>query len=541
MEDLEQLISQGQFREAFERSQGTSDPQALLIHARAAFELGQSAYSLEVLEQIEPFADPALEADRLTWLGWIYRALGNPDMHFKLAHRAAQTHQEYSVLFGLAHALPPQESLPVLMEVLAHARNAWEESQAAVAVTRVLELMGRFREGFAYASLAYLRTPEDPMAVITYATLAMVGNDQVVLGDLVKLLEPIAREGEYIFRLKAFNLLADIYLLLGQPEQALSMVEKNLELLSKDHLALVCLVAVRVYQVLGKQERALMLVRAAQLSSSSDPILQGSLQLALGLALYPTPAAQEAFENVIRNLGDHFLPATLIARSYLMDMRRESPDEAVLRQLEQWSGHALSLYPPLLRVSRQQGYRLGVLGPARLEGPKGVIALRPRGLEMLVLLLSRPQGWRREELCEALYGSQRVRAFKSEVHRLKEALGDLIQAKPWRVTQTISADFLEVRYWLNRGEVGAALAAYKGALLPQSEAPGIEELRYELEEELRQGVMASNNLDLMFSLSSLLPDDLPLLEQLIEGLPAGDWRSSVVLGHANRLRRAYRG
>ncbi len=139
----------------------------------------------------------------------------------------------------------------------------------------------------------------------------------------------------------------------------------------------------------------------------------------------------------------------------------------------------------------------------------------------------------------ALYGSLRVRAFKTEIHRLKEVLGDLIQAKPWRVTQPVTADFMEVRYWLGRGEVRAAVAAYKGPLFPHSQAPGIEELRRELEEDLRQAVMDSNNLDLMFALSSLLPDDLELLERLLEELSPGDWRRSVVQSHANRLRRAY--
>jgi tetratricopeptide (TPR) repeat protein len=539
MEDLEQLLRQGRFREAFEQSRGSSDPRTLLIHARVALDLGQVPYSQEVLQQAGPFTDPALESERLAALGWVYQALGNPDTHFELAQQAAQTHRGFYSLFSLASSLLPQQAFPVLKEVLAHASNAREESQAAVALARTLELLGRFREGYTYASLAYLRTPDDPVVVIAYATLALAGNDRVALDDLANLLEPIATGGEYIYRLQALNLLADIYLLLGQPQKALEMVEQNLQMVTKDHLVLVCLVAVRIYLVLGKRDRALMLVRAAQPSTSAYSRLQGSLQLALGLVLYPSSEAQPAFEEAIRYLGDGFPPGTLIARLYLLDISGEPPPNDLLKQLDEWSEYALSLYPPLMQTSRQRGYRLRALGDGRLEGSDGTMALRPRGLEILVLLLSKPQGWGREELCEALYGSQRIRAFKTEIHRLKEVLGDLIQPKPWRVTAQVGADFLEVKYWLNRGEVGAALAAYKGVLLPQSEAPGIEELRHELEEELRRAVMTSNNPDLLFALSSLLPDDLELLEQLVGLLPHTDWRSSVVLSRTERLRKAY--
>lgn len=539
MEDLEQLVHQGQFREALEYSRGSTDPQVVLLHVKAALELGEAGYARDLLEGFPPFTNPSLESQRLVWLSWAYLALGDADGHFRLAQQAVQIYRSFDTLFSLAHSLLPQQAFLVLKEVLTYARNAREESEAAVALARILELLGRFREGYAYASLAYLRTPHDPAVAVAYATLALADNDRVVLEDLLGIVGPIAQGGEYVHRLQFLNLLADIYLLLGQPQKALEMVEQNLELVSKDHLPLICLPAMRTYLLLGKQERMLMLLQAAQLSSSTYPFVQAYLQLALGLASYPGPGAQEAFEEAIKSLGDSFLPATLIARLYLLDLRGDKPGDDLLGQLEQWSRHLLSLYPPLLQASRRGGYRLRVLGTSQLSGPEGVVPLAPRAVELLVLMLSRPQGWERAALSEALYGTDRPRAFKSEIYRLKKVLGEGIQPRPWRVTLEVTADFLELRQCLKRGEVEAALRVYQGSLLPQSDAPGIEELRHEIEEDLRQAALASSNLDLIFALSDQLADDLELLERPLEVLPAGDWRGLVVLSRIRRLRKSY--
>ena len=54
-------------------------------------------------------------------------------------------------------------------------------------------------------------------------------------------------------------------------------------------------------------------------------------------------------------------------------------------------------------------------------------------------------------------------------------------ARPYRLAATVSADFLDVEEQLAAGELGAALGAFHGSLLPLSEAPGIAQARNELE------------------------------------------------------------
>jgi tetratricopeptide (TPR) repeat protein len=541
MNQLEALFQQGRYREVVDRTQGSADPLELLMYANAALELGQGDRAQEVLDRLLPFTDPELEAKRLCLLGLSHLILGDQASYRQRVHQAAQIHQGFPTLLHLAYSLAPNDALAVLKEALSRATNPQEEGQAANALAQILEPLGRPREGLAYASLAMLRLPEDHQVVTTYVTLVLEGGDLLNLEALIELVEPIAESGEYENKVMALNLLADLFLLQGELQKALESVERNIALVAKDHIPMICPVAVRVYLALNRREKALMLIQAAQLTNQSYPRPQGHLQLARGLVLYPEPGAAECFEKAIHLYGHEVRLGSLIARAYLAEMRQETLSRADLDQLKAYSFPCLSLYPAMLRASQKDsgGYRLVALGEGRLEGPAGVIPLRPRGMEILVLMLSRPQGWTREALCEAVYGAGRTRAFRSEVYRMNKMLGDLIQARPWRVAQPVLADFLEVHHLLDKGNLAAAVAAYKGPLLPQSDAPGIIELRLALEEDLRQAVLARQNPDLLFAFSHLVPNDLELMEQLLEQLPPADWRRPLILSRVGRLRKDY--
>lgn len=539
MQTLRQLRQQGQFLEVLEQSQDTTDPESLLVRATALLDLGRVEQARELLENLAPFADAILESERLHLLGWAYLALGDRADHHRLVSQAAQVYPGFPALLQLGFSLPPTKAIAALKEALARARTPQEEGQAAHALAKVYERLSRFQDGFFYASLARLRLPDDLLVNTTYAALSLLGRNDLVLSDLIGILEPITQQDDLTLQMAAFNMLADIYLLLGQPHKALEMVEQNIALVGKDYLMLVAVVAVRVYLALGMREKAITIGHAAQLTAHPYSWTQGQAQLALGIALFPQAGAQTALSEAIRLYGDQVPVGSLIAQVYLAEAKQEALYAPIAEQLSQWSENALGLYPPLLRAARQQGYRLTALGGARLEGPEGVIPLRPRGLEMLVLLLSKPEGWERDGFCEAVYGSSEAKSFKGEIYRLRQVLGDLIQARPWRVSQPVAADFLEVRHWLKMGRLAEALHAYRGPLLPRSGSPGVVELRQELEADLRQAVLDSRDPELMFALGDLLPDDLELVETLLQQLPHTDWRSQVVLSRARRLQQQY--
>ena len=67
----------------------------------------------------------------------------------------------------------------------------------------------------------------------------------------------------------------------------------------------------------------------------------------------------------------------------------------------------------------------------------------------------------------------------------------------------------------------------------------MEELRLELEETLRQAVLASGRLDLLLTLAERLGEDLELWEALLERLPPEDPRLPIAQARVARLRREY--
>ena len=180
-----------------------------------------------------------------------------------------------------------------------------------------------------------------------------------------------------------------------------------------------------------------------------------------------------------------------------------------------------------------------VLGNPTLTGPSGSIRLRPRSLDLLVLLLASPKGINRESLSERLYGRYTPRALHTELTRLRNALGGGIEPDPWRLTLSVQADFLELRARLQQGNLSVALQLFRGPLLPQSRAPGIEELRSTLEQELRTAIITSGDLELLHQLGQSWPDDLELWETLLQRTPSHDPRFPAVLARVTRLQGEY--
>jgi len=127
------------------------------------------------------------------------------------------------------------------------------------------------------------------------------------------------------------------------------------------------------------------------------------------------------------------------------------------------------------------------------------IRLSPRHSEILLLLASAPRGLSGDELAVLLYeddgGESTLRA---ELNRLRHLLGsDLLASRPYRLAATVTGDWLAVEAKLAAGDVGGAMRAYRGPLLPRSQAPGVRRLRDEVAESMRQAILHSGSADLM--------------------------------------------
>ena len=193
----------------------------------------------------------------------------------------------------------------------------------------------------------------------------------------------------------------------------------------------------------------------------------------------------------------------------------------------------------LLRLQRRGARPRPVLALPFLRADRPIACLngRPvrlslRHAEILTLLALNPEGFTADGLATALHGDAgKSVTVRAEVHRLRSVLdARVLRTQPYRLHCRVDADFVAVREALAAGRVLDAARAYRGALLPRSEAPGVREERELLAATLRRAVLASNDVDAMWALSETPdgPDDVELTEHLLQILPGRDPRHPVL-------------
>ncbi|MFD7247255.1 GAF domain-containing protein [Streptomyces massasporeus] len=184
--------------------------------------------------------------------------------------------------------------------------------------------------------------------------------------------------------------------------------------------------------------------------------------------------------------------------------------------------------------------RLTCLGAERAVREGRQLNLRPRQLEILVLLSLEPGGFSAERLRAALYGDRPVTSstFKAEISHLRRALGGAISPRHYALTDPVSCDAVDVLRALEQGDTDTALRRYGGPLLPRSEAPGIEEWRTRLEVAVRDAVLASTRPEHALRYGERAPYDAEVHEHALRLLGPGDSRRAIARG---RLATALRG
>jgi hypothetical protein len=206
------------------------------------------------------------------------------------------------------------------------------------------------------------------------------------------------------------------------------------------------------------------------------------------------------------------------------------------------------------------GTTLTVPGPTDLPDATGVVRVRALGLpeavvevagrthrlsrrhsEILVALLENPGGLTAEELEARVYpGRVNASTLRAEMTRLRTLLGpDALASRPYRVLADTETDWRTVAALIGTGRVREALQAYKGPLLPGSEAPLAAELRDVLEAQVRSAVLHSGEADLMvgWTRSRWGATDLEMWEHQAEALPATSPLRPVAEAEVARLER----
>jgi transcriptional regulator of acetoin/glycerol metabolism len=176
----------------------------------------------------------------------------------------------------------------------------------------------------------------------------------------------------------------------------------------------------------------------------------------------------------------------------------------------------------------EPGLVLSLLGTAeaRLDGQR--LLLNRRQTEVLALLALHPEGLSLEQLHALVYGDQAVTVstLKAEVSHLRSALGGQLSSRPYRLPMPVSTDVDHVLGLLRRGDVGAAVAAYGGDLLPGTNSPALGELADYVAVALREALLADPQPDAVLRYGELAPYDTEVVEVCLARLgtrphPAG--------------------
>ena len=164
-----------------------------------------------------------------------------------------------------------------------------------------------------------------------------------------------------------------------------------------------------------------------------------------------------------------------------------------------------------------------------------------RSLELLAVLAMHPEGLTAEQLALALYGERgKAVTIRAQVHRVRMCLADgVVTTQPYRLNTAFDADWLEVRRLVVAGRPRDALRAYRGCLLPASDAPEIVEVRGVLEESLRRSILTTGDPDLLSRWLSHPAgvDDLAAARTLVAVLPSGDPRRAPATARAAAIAR----
>ena len=171
--------------------------------------------------------------------------------------------------------------------------------------------------------------------------------------------------------------------------------------------------------------------------------------------------------------------------------------------------------------------------------------LSQRHSEILALLIARAAGMTGEQLAIALYGDAgKPVTARAEVSRLRRLLGRCVRTEPYRIAgATVQSDLASVQRLLRDGHVADAMALYRGPLLPRSEAPGVAEIRDELDGWVRRAVIASDNVDALWTWLNTTSgeDDVQAWKRFLTTIPHEDGRRSLAAERLERLRHLFGG
>ncbi|MBX3144354.1 MAG: ATP-binding cassette domain-containing protein [Trueperaceae bacterium] len=180
-----------------------------------------------------------------------------------------------------------------------------------------------------------------------------------------------------------------------------------------------------------------------------------------------------------------------------------------------------------------------LLGRVRLKVNGRETQIQPRQAEILAVLAANPKGLSGEQLLLLVYGDEgNASTLKAALSKLRRTVP--IASYPYRLLADVAADFIRLEAAVRAGRIDQAVGLYSGPLLPQSDSPGVVELRETLDSALRHAVLNSGDGGLALQLAEVLGNDLELWETASSRLDASDPRRAIALAGAEAARKNWR-
>lgn len=185
--------------------------------------------------------------------------------------------------------------------------------------------------------------------------------------------------------------------------------------------------------------------------------------------------------------------------------------------------------------------QLAVLGRATAVLRHGgrEVPLSLRHSELLLLLAEHPEGRTGEQLTTDLHEHDVPPVtVRAELSRLRHLTDDVLgpgslRSRPYRLEPNLGTDLSALRQLLRSGAYRHAVDRHAGAVLPQSVAPGVEALRHETHQLVRESLLQHADVDLLlrFAAGPAGRYDVGVWRASDERLPPGSPRRAAVRSH----------
>ncbi|HBS75238.1 MAG: transcriptional regulator [Microbacterium sp.] len=236
-----------------------------------------------------------------------------------------------------------------------------------------------------------------------------------------------------------------------------------------------------------------------------------------------TPQAQLLVDAAARAIESELLVARLRRRA-------EAPKRRATRRA------------PVRATLRVLGRDRAVLETGGASDPTASVQLSARHAEILLMLATHRAGLSAERLGELVYGDGATESLRPEMVRLRRALESVAPAlvpasRPYRLIVDLDTDAQHVVSLLDRGAHRVALAAYAGAVLPDSVAPGVEQVRASVSAALREALIEDASVDVLLAYADTdeAADDAEVLRLCLELLPARSPKRAGLVARLDRL------